>query len=368
MTIYLGENIKKLRRERNLTQENLAEFLGVTFQSVSNWERGESYPDITMLPEIAGFFKVSVDELLGMHKADAEKKVYEYLSFYETQRYKDTPLTFTKFQQAVKDFPCDFRILVRYMELLMCEKTPEDKPEYEKASKELLSIYENIQNNCTDDSIRMWAKRLICQHLHTKAHYTENNEYQLQAERILSEMPDMINTKDYLSTMLISDKEKHYFACGDTIENLLFLLAHSVDHYCLYDDSFSPDYKIEALKKLLSVYDLFYTDGNYGKSWFDVIYNHGHLGHLYAEKGDFGSAIKHLKLSVKYAEKYDNLPQLSERNAQFFEGRSYEKTPRGKTMCQRLKYLITEKYPLSDEFKQTAEFKELTEFFEHHTD
>ena len=61
MTVYLGENIKKLRREKELTQETLAEFLGVTFQSVSNWERGESYPDITMLPEIAGFFKVSVD-------------------------------------------------------------------------------------------------------------------------------------------------------------------------------------------------------------------------------------------------------------------------------------------------------------------
>ena len=56
MTIYLSENIKRLRRENNLTQETLAEFLGVTFQSVSNWERGESYPDITILPEIASFF------------------------------------------------------------------------------------------------------------------------------------------------------------------------------------------------------------------------------------------------------------------------------------------------------------------------
>ena len=71
MTIYLGENIKKLRREKGITQETLAEFLGVTFQSVSNWERGESYPDITMLPEIAGFFKVSVDELLTGEKDEA---------------------------------------------------------------------------------------------------------------------------------------------------------------------------------------------------------------------------------------------------------------------------------------------------------
>ena len=178
MTIYLNENLKRLRRKKELTQEKLAEFLGVTFQSVSNWERGESYPDITMLPEIAAFFRVSVDELLGLNKAQAQEKIQEYLNLYDTMRIKDTPLTFRKFQQAVKDFPSDFRILVRYMELLMCEKTDKDSPDFEKVSQELLSIYENIQSHCTDDNIRMWAKRLICQHLHTKAHYTGNNEYQ----------------------------------------------------------------------------------------------------------------------------------------------------------------------------------------------
>ena len=74
MTIYLRENIKRLRREKDLTQETLAEFLGVTFQSVSNWERGESYPDITMLPAIASFFGTSVDNLLGINKIEQERK------------------------------------------------------------------------------------------------------------------------------------------------------------------------------------------------------------------------------------------------------------------------------------------------------
>ena len=73
MTIYLSENLKNLRRGKDITQEKLAEYLGVTFQSVSNWERGESYPDITMLPEIASFFGVSTDELLGVGRVDEEE-------------------------------------------------------------------------------------------------------------------------------------------------------------------------------------------------------------------------------------------------------------------------------------------------------
>ena len=92
MTIYLSENIKRLRREKDLTQETLAEFLGVTFQSVSNWERGESYPDITMLPEIAGFFKVSVDELLGVNRVEDEAEITKELEAYDNIRDKELKL------------------------------------------------------------------------------------------------------------------------------------------------------------------------------------------------------------------------------------------------------------------------------------
>lgn len=364
MTIYLSENIKRLRHEKGVTQEKLAEFLGVSFQSISNWEREEAYPDITLLPMIATFFNVTVDELLGMSKALSQKKTEEYLEFYEKMRLKDTHLTFEKFQNAVKEFPSDFRIAVRYMELLMCEKTQKDAPDYEKTSQELITIYENIQNYCTDDSIRMWAKRLICQHLHTKSHYTGIEEYQIRAEKILAEMPDLINTKDYLSTMLISDKEKHYNACSSVIEMLIFLMEHSVDHYCLYDDNFSAAYKIEALQKMLAIYDAIYTDGNYGRSWLDVIFNHGHLGHLYHEIGEDASAIRNLEKCAHFAKEYDNLPETTTRSAQFFENRTFTKTERGKTMCQRMKFLMTEKYPLSDEFKNTAEFRKILSEFD----
>ena len=65
MEITIGENIRRLRIERRMTQEQLAEILNVTNAAVSKWERGDSFPDITMLFPIADYFGVSVDALMG---------------------------------------------------------------------------------------------------------------------------------------------------------------------------------------------------------------------------------------------------------------------------------------------------------------
>lgn len=65
MIINLGENIRRLRGERSLTQEQLAYELGVSPQAISRWETGGALPDISMLPVMADFFDVTLDELMG---------------------------------------------------------------------------------------------------------------------------------------------------------------------------------------------------------------------------------------------------------------------------------------------------------------
>ena len=74
--LHLPENLKKYRLLKNLTQEDVAEYLGITAQSVSKWERGESYPDITFLPALANIFETSVDLLIGMDTIRAEETRY----------------------------------------------------------------------------------------------------------------------------------------------------------------------------------------------------------------------------------------------------------------------------------------------------
>ena len=65
MDIPLGENIRRLRLERNMTQRELAFYLNVSIQAVSKWERGSAYPDLSLLLPIADIFEVSMDELFG---------------------------------------------------------------------------------------------------------------------------------------------------------------------------------------------------------------------------------------------------------------------------------------------------------------
>ncbi len=74
MQLDLGNNIRQLRRRNKRTQEALAEALGVTSQAVSRWESGGCYPDVNLIPSIANFFGVSIDELFGC-ESDRDRRI-----------------------------------------------------------------------------------------------------------------------------------------------------------------------------------------------------------------------------------------------------------------------------------------------------
>ena len=76
-----SEIFKALRKDKQLTQEQVAEIFGVSPQAISRWENAASYPDITQLPNIASYFETTVDELLGIKKSVKKQKML-YFQFH----------------------------------------------------------------------------------------------------------------------------------------------------------------------------------------------------------------------------------------------------------------------------------------------
>ncbi len=112
MKLYIAENLKRLRQSCGLTQEQLAERLGVSFQSVSRWETGLSYPDIELIPEIAAFFEVSTDVLMGVEKATMEQNLARDKKILRMDEFETAEERLAFIEELHRRYPHDAEILV----------------------------------------------------------------------------------------------------------------------------------------------------------------------------------------------------------------------------------------------------------------
>ncbi len=134
MSINLGEKLKSLRKEKNISQEKLAQYLNVSFQAVSKWENSTTCPDISLLPEIARFFGITVDELLQVEQIDEQKLYEDYEQrageLFRCGRYEDALFLW---QEAYHRMPNN----VDVKEMLMSGYFDADKVKYQKEIVEL---------------------------------------------------------------------------------------------------------------------------------------------------------------------------------------------------------------------------------------
>lgn len=110
------EKLRSLRKEKGISQEKLANFLGVTFQAVSKWETGSTMPDITLLPDIANFFSITVDELLCVEAIDQNKLYLEFENkaekFFRDGKYSEM---LDIWLEAYHKLPNDIRVKEKLM-------------------------------------------------------------------------------------------------------------------------------------------------------------------------------------------------------------------------------------------------------------
>ena len=105
--MYLGINLRELRMKKGLTQEQLSYELGVSSQSISRWENGSTYPDITMLPVLASCFNVSIDTLMGYGKTCTSDERERFCRSLHGMDRKDQ---IEQYRQMLQKYPNDTKL------------------------------------------------------------------------------------------------------------------------------------------------------------------------------------------------------------------------------------------------------------------
>ena len=155
--INIAETLVRKRREKGITQEELAAHIGVTKASVSKWETGQSYPDITFLPLLAAYFNISIDELMNYTPQltkEEIKKLYHQLSAAFAARPFDDVMG--ECRRIIKKYNSCFPLLLQMAILLTNHlMLAEDKNTQEAIFKEAVELCRRIRTESED----LWLAR-----------------------------------------------------------------------------------------------------------------------------------------------------------------------------------------------------------------
>ena len=155
----LGINIKSLRTQKKMTQDDLAELLGTTSKSVSRWEQSLTYPDITLLPFIANIFEVTVDELLGVESIKQDefvKKLKKQADQYAMNNDYENELKLWK--EAYKKLPNNEEVKIYLISVMNTINIITNEIKY---SSEIIKLAESILEKSTNNIIRINATQCL---------------------------------------------------------------------------------------------------------------------------------------------------------------------------------------------------------------
>jgi len=190
MEIRMGEKIKALRKQKNISQEVLAQVLGVSFQAVSKWETGTCMPDVTMIPAIAGFFEVSTDELFDFNLIEQETKVMDIVGKAAEIRWERPAEAEEILRQGLKQFPGNEILLNN---LLYTMRAPE-------RSEEVVTLCKSILEVTKIDECKYDVLRILAETYHAMG-------YQALVGPTLEQIPEIYFTKLELMADLLEGEE-----------------------------------------------------------------------------------------------------------------------------------------------------------------
>lgn len=289
MEINLKEKLRSLRQRKNITQETLANYLKITPQSVGKWERGEGFPDITLLPKIAFYFDVTVDELLCVDQVRVEEAICEYqrqskIFCQNGENQKNLEI----WEEAYAQFPNDCRVIEGLMYAINRKAVyPCPKDEADR----IIALGETLLEKSTDSRQRENAIQYLC--------YTYDG---IDNEKALyyANMGGSIHTTREGLKATVLDGEEGVVACQGFIEILIHSAAMRAATM-VSKTNFSPEERIEAYTFAIDILQRLFSDDNVGFYANDLSLYYRYISFQYAQLNDKENVLKNLKESCRYA-------------------------------------------------------------------
>ncbi len=311
--LEIGKKIRLLRKKNDVTQDRLAEHLGVTPQAVSRWESGVCYPDMNALPAIADYFSVSMDELLCYNNAQKNARVQEYLAEAEHLLDRDRVIDALELlRRAMADVPSDHAlqletagVLSLYADLISeSGKGERAEAAVHAALSEAVSLCRHILADCTDDRLRDETKKTLCD---IYAHQLGDN---VQAQEIAARLHSLSCSQEIIkATVLTGDvafdqAQRNLILFADNIWWHLYNLACVPD---IAGDHYSVREQIAILEKGIAIMELIFDDTPL--FYADRLANsYRQITMLLLSEGEHAEALNTFERMAAYAVLYDERP------------------------------------------------------------
>ena len=294
--MFIGTNIKKLRRERDITQEQLAELLHITPSAISQWETDRVLPDISYLPRLANIFRVSADVILGIDIESRDARIDEiYREVRELwctgQRNEAERLC----REGLAEFP-DAYILMEELAFNLSYSNER------AAQEESIALFERIRTGSNDDVAKNFAVGNLC------SLYMAVGKPDV-AKQLAESVPTLIYTKQQCRRMTLRGKDWADEVRSQTaifFDEFIWELRNLLNAFRNGHPLFTDEEVIVLRKKIIAFVELFYEDGDSGFNRQLLSEAHFCLAVLYAKLGQTDNALDELEAMLREVEEFDS--------------------------------------------------------------
>ena len=306
----IGINIYTLRKEKKITQAQLAEKLGVSVQAISKWENNQCAPDVSLFPTLANCFDVSIDRLFGYHMNSYSDEVKAIMKAADDSM--DTYKEIEIIGDGLKKYPNspDLKIYLAFS-LSMVNRISKDENEKKQAVQKAIRLCTEVIDTCGDlkqvDSALNMLSRI----------YNETGQYDKAEEAISKISADRYSDRIVGMVSMFGGK-KCYAEQEQFAEDSLFKLYWTMSHifeYITHSYTVNKEYEkaitfFDAHEKLLSMFDAgcpdFYATYK--------IFACENKAKVYMKMGDKENCLAELKRFFALAEQVKAVAQSSDFN------------------------------------------------------